>query len=80
MLPRFLPKRDDIVVAHKTGAMNTVRNDVGIVFTPHAKWIICVMIKENRDTSWGCDNAAEVLIGRISKTVFDYFTQTATKP
>lgn len=60
--------------------MNTVRNDVGIVFTPKARWVICVMTKDNRDTSWGFDNAAEILIGRISKTVFDHFTKTGKKP
>lgn len=73
MLPRFLPRRNDVEIAHKTGAMNTVRNDVGVVFTPKAKWVICVMTKDNRDTSWGCENAAEILIGRISKVVFDHF-------
>ncbi|MDZ7290166.1 MAG: class A beta-lactamase-related serine hydrolase [candidate division KSB1 bacterium] len=79
MLPRFLPIRDDIQVAHKTGSMNAVRHDVGIVFTPRANWVICVMTKDNRDTSWSCDNAAEVLIGRISRTVFDHFSNDTGK-
>ena len=39
-LPAELP--GSAVVAHKTGELPGVRNDVGIVFTPNGRYVICV--------------------------------------
>lgn len=40
-LPAGLP--GGVAVAHKTGELPGVRNDVGIVFTPSGRYVICVL-------------------------------------
>ena len=91
-IPRYLPP--GTVVAHKTGSVSATRNDCGIVYTqrprgktisdpptpPARDYVICVYTNENEDRSWvPVDNAAEVLIGDLSKIVWDAL-EPATPP
>jgi D-alanyl-D-alanine carboxypeptidase (penicillin-binding protein 5/6) len=70
-LLRFLPK--DVKGYHKTGAVNESRTDAGLFQTPSG-WIAMVCLtSENEDKSWGDDNAAEILCGRIAETAYEYF-------
>jgi len=83
-IPRYLPP--GVVVAHKTGSVSATRNDCGIVYANRPRgstifdapnpgmkdYVICVHTNENEDRSWiPVDNAAEVLIGDLSKIVWD---------
>ncbi len=68
-LTRELPA--ECRVAHKTGAVNRSRTAAGIVSFPSGKFAICVLTDKNADTSWSVENAAEKLIGRIARTVYD---------
>jgi D-alanyl-D-alanine carboxypeptidase (penicillin-binding protein 5/6) len=63
-------------VAHKTGSVNAVRTDAGILMTPGGPIAVCVMTAENDDQRWTNENAAEVLCGRIGRTVYDHFQPT----
>ncbi len=66
-IPRLLP--DTIQVAHKTGEVDQSRHDCGIVYDDVRDFIVCVLTKDNEDTSWRPDNAAYALqadIGRIA--------------
>ena len=45
-IPRFLPH--DLVVAHKTGLMQDICHDAGIVYTPNGDFIVCVLTGEIR--------------------------------
>lgn len=70
-LLRFLPK--DVKGYHKTGAVNESRTDAGLFQTPSG-WIAMVCLtSENEDKSWGDDNAAEILCGRIAEKAYEYF-------
>ena len=69
-LARFLP---GVKIAHKTGTVNASRCDAGWIDSPNGRILICVLTTENQDQSWGDENQAEVLCGRIAKTTFDYF-------
>lgn len=69
-LARFLP---GVKIAHKTGAVNASRCDAGWIDSPSGRILICVLTTENQDQSWGDENQAEVLCGRIAKATFDYF-------
>jgi beta-lactamase class A len=40
-IPKYLP--EEIKVAHKTGELDTVRHDAGIVFTPNGGYILVVL-------------------------------------
>jgi len=67
-LPALLPP--DVRVAHKTGELPGVRNDVGIVYAPRGSWAVAVL-------SRGGDEAdATEAIARLSRRLYDYFTTT----
>lgn len=64
-LPKYLPQ--DIDIAHKTGEINSVSHDAGIVYTPKGDYIIAVL----SDTD--IPSAAEDRIAAVSKAVYTYF-------
>jgi beta-lactamase class A len=83
-IPRYLPA--GVVVAHKTGSVSATRNDCGIVYAQRPRgagifdppvpggrdYVICVYTNENEDRGWQpVDNAAEVLIGDLSRIVWE---------
>jgi beta-lactamase class A len=77
-LNRWLP--DSIVVAHKTGEVDQSRNDCGILYGPQAPVIVCAMTRENRDTSYGVDNPANLLMARIGLAVFRQYNPGVPVP
>lgn len=62
-IPYLLPK--GTVCANKTGETSSVQSDIGIVYSPGADYIICVLT--NNSASGISD------IQRISRMVYDYF-------
>lgn len=64
-LPKYLP--DGIVMAHKTGEMDTFAHDGGIVYSPKGDYII-VVLSESKATSGASDR-----IGQISQAAYEYF-------
>lgn len=67
-LKRYLV--DDVTIAHKTGSLDTVEHDVGIVFSPLKDYMIGIFVTNH------CDNEeAKRLIGRISKVVYQHFVK-----
>lgn len=79
-MTRFLPP--GTVVAHKTGSVNDSRTDAGIIFIPDAAdkkkshaVLLCVLTNDNEDKSWVIDNAAQVLIAKIAKTVYEHYSK-----
>jgi beta-lactamase class A len=71
LLTRWLPA--GMRVAHKSGAVERSRNDCGIVYSPAAPVAVCVMTRENEDTSYGVDNAAYQLVARVAREVYDHY-------
>ena len=80
-LVRFLPP--GTVVAHKTGATNKVRTDAGIIYIPDQadkekkKTIpvaVCVLTNENEDERWALDNAGQLTIANVGKSVYDFYS------
>jgi beta-lactamase class A len=70
IIPLLLP--GEVETAHKTGSINGVRNDVGIVFAPDAQggpYAIALMSRNMDDVIAGANTLAE-----ISRTVWDAFT------
>jgi beta-lactamase class A len=66
-IPKYLP--ENTVVAHKTGEIDGVKHDAGIVFSKNGDYIIVLMSDTNDQT-----HAAEVE-ANISKVVWDYFNK-----
>ena len=77
-LGRWLP--EDVAFAHKTGEVDAARSDCGIVYGPDAPVAICVMTRENRDTSYAVDNPANLLMARIGHLVFRHYNPSAKLP
>ncbi|MCA9833203.1 MAG: serine hydrolase [Thermomicrobiales bacterium] len=68
-IPARLPVDQDIEVAHKTGSIRGVANDVGIVYSPQVNYIIAMM-------SVGQDDSAETTdrLARASRWIWDQLT------
>jgi beta-lactamase class A len=73
MIPHFLEDADTTEVAshvaNKTGSLDRVRNDVGIVYTKEGPIVISAFTYDNADASWSPENEAELLIARVARTI-----------
>lgn len=78
-IPRFITydalgvNSDGVQVADKTGALDDVRNDVGLVFTRKGTYAMAIFSWDSPDKRWTPDNAATLLNARIAKILFDHF-------
>jgi beta-lactamase class A len=74
-IPHYLEETDTTEVAshvaNKTGSLDRVRNDAGIVYTKNGPIVISAFTYDNADTSWTPENEAELLIARMAKTIVD---------
>ena len=68
-----LPIRDGIEVAHKTGSLRGVKNDVGLVYAPNARYAIALM-------SRGQDDPPEVTdrLSRVSRWIYDSLSASSS--
>ena len=62
---------DSTWVASKTGSLDGVRCETGLVYASGAAWAICVMTKDVQDLRPTSDNEATLLIADLSRLVFD---------
>lgn len=65
-LKRYLV--EDVKIAHKTGSLDTVDHDVGIVFAEHVDYFIGVFLTEVTD-----NDQARRYIGQLSKIAYTHF-------
>lgn len=63
VIPKYIP----VQVAHKTGVLDHVSHDAGIVFTKKGDYIIVLMSES------GVPPAAEERMARISEDIYQYF-------
>ena len=73
IIPARLPDGMGIEVAHKTGSLKGVRNDVGIVYSPQISYVIAFMSK-------GMDDAAEAVVqmAKASRWVWDHLAEDSS--
>lgn len=71
MLPRYLP--EEARVYNKTGMVQGVRADFGLVEAPGGAHAICVMAKGCTDDRYHPENAVEAAMGRLSLAVYRHF-------
>ena len=74
-IPRYLVGRgwEKIEVANKTGALDRVRNDVGIVFAPEGDCILALFAQESGDQKWTPDNQATLTLARLAEIFVSRF-------
>lgn len=58
-------------LASKGGAVEGVRNEVGLFTTPRGRYALSVFTNDSRDTRFHPMNEGAVLIGRVSRLVYD---------
>jgi beta-lactamase class A len=75
LLPRGLG--DGAFIAHKTGNIDSVSGDVGLIDMPNGKrYLVGVLVQREAD-----DPQANELIRQISSTIYQYFdTSTYVEP
>jgi beta-lactamase class A len=64
-LDLYLP---EVLIAHKTGDLDNLEHDAGIVYLPNTKYIICILTNETETNKDGRE-----IIGKISKMVYDEY-------
>lgn len=64
-------------VAHKTGELDTIVHDAGIIYGPHGKYFLGIFISEFEPTQEQGEEARK-LIGRLSRYIYD-LEQSAVK-
>lgn len=57
----------DIVVASKSGALDHLRSDVGIVYLPHGPMIMACTVEDIPEVNWTPDNPGDLLISSLSE-------------
>ncbi|WP_103104557.1 serine hydrolase [Brevibacillus reuszeri] len=65
-LPFLLP--EGTKVAHKTGTVNAVVNDAGIIYLPNGKGMIAITVLSRGITE---KSAAELTIARVARAIYD---------
>lgn len=80
-IPRDLETQDttegESNIANKTGALDAVRNDVGVVFTKpsssgsRGSIVISEFTWDNKDQSWTPDNEGEVIMAKLAQEIVD---------
>lgn len=63
--------------AHKTGSVNAVRTDAGLLETPGGTIALCILTSNNKDQSWDEQNDAELLCAEIGRAVYETFSRKA---
>lgn len=64
----------DVFVASKGGAVDQSRNEVLFVSGRGARYIFCICTKNNKDASWNNSNEAWQLTQKLSKLLWDHFS------
>lgn len=81
-LSRYLPYEmltspDDtpppVVIGSKSGALEGIRNDVGLIRTPWGPYTIAIFTDQSQDRRFHMDNEAFHSLPLISRLVFDYY-------
>ncbi len=59
----------DITVANKSGALDHLRSDVGIIYGPQAPVAVAVTVDEMPEVNWTPENPGELLISQLSEVL-----------
>jgi beta-lactamase class A len=76
MIPRLLPQEECTYfeTAHKTGAVNETKVDVGLVLSDKINIALAIFVDKHPDHRDGVDNKAVQLAAHVSRAIWNYFT------
>ncbi len=61
----------DMTIANKTGALDALRSDVGIIYSPHGPIAMAITVDNMPEIDWSPDNSGELLISQLSEILVD---------
>jgi beta-lactamase class A len=61
----------DLPVADKTGSLDHLRSDVGVVYTPWGRIAIAITVEDIPDVNYSPDNAGSILISQLTGLLLD---------
>ena len=68
-------KFQDVPVANKSGALDALRSDVGIVYSPRGRVALAITCDGMPEINYGPDNAGAVLIADLAKLLVEELTR-----
>ncbi len=69
-----------IEVASKSGALDALRSDVGLVYHPKSKVAIAITVDGMAETDYSPDNAGNLFIGRLTELLLDSLVNPEPPP
>jgi N-acyl-D-amino-acid deacylase len=70
-IPRYLAGLPKVSFALKSGALDELRNDAGIIYAPSATIALAIFAYDSADRRWTADNEATLTIARVAKAVHE---------
>jgi beta-lactamase class A len=71
--PRYTSNYPDITWEHKTGALEDLRNDVGIAETSAGPIVMAGFAYDSPDHQWTADNAAQLVLAGLAQATLAHF-------
>lgn len=68
----------DITVANKTGALDRLRSDAGIIYAPGNPIVMAITVDDMPESDWTPDNPGELLISQLSEIIVDGVKSSAS--
>ena len=65
---------EDVTVADKTGALDHLRSDVGIIFSKRGNVAMAITIEDIPQVNWTTDNPGQLMISRLSQVLLEGLT------
>lgn len=83
-LPRYLERLDsakaDAAIGNKTGSLDAVRADVGLVSTKAGPIVLAIYTYNNVDRGWSSDNEGELTIAKLSELIVSAWSPQGLDP
>jgi beta-lactamase class A len=78
MAARYLPFSEDstLWIANKTGSLDEVKNDVGIVSNAKGMYVYAIFTDQSKDSGEQVDNNATRTVAKVSRMLYDYFLES----
>jgi len=77
MIPRFLAAEPKVSFATKSGALEEVRNDVGLIYAPGATIALAAFAYRSPDRRWTADNEATLAVARVARALYTAWVSAA---
>lgn len=77
---RALVDSPGIEVASKSGALDALRSDVGIVYHPKGRVVLAITVDGMETTDYSVDNAGNKFISRLTMALLDHFLAPEPPP